>query len=148
MCERNNQALFFTCSLIEQLGRTLNQKRSQVVADLNEKGLQAIYGHTDVLHCEPIEKVADDVIREFGLKTGVYNNVSTAKYTVPDVWTVGKIYARLIEDISQEHNVVETLMQIYTSWIDEAISDYNTSFYYQPRDYIAESYRQGRPVAG
>lgn len=148
MCKRNNQALFFTCSLIEQLGRTLNMKRSQVVADLGENGVQAIYSHADVLHCEPIEKVADDVIQEFGLKGGTYDNVTVAKYTVPDVWTVGKIYARLIEDISQEHNVVETLMQVYASWIDEAISDYNTSFYYQPRDYIAESYRQGQPVAG
>ena len=148
MCKRNNQALFFTCSLIEQLGRTLNMKRSQVAVDLEENGVQAIYNHADVLHCEPIEKVADDVIREFGLKYGTYDNVTAAKYSVPDVWTVGKIYARLVEDVSHEHNVVETLMQVYTSWIDESISDYNSSFYYQPRDYIAESYRQGHPVAG
>ena len=28
-------------------------------------------------------------------------------------------------------------------WIDEHISDYNTDFYYQPRDYIAACYEEG-----
>ena len=110
MCKRNNQELFFTCSLIEQLGRTLGMKRGQVVTALKESGIQTIYDHADVLHCELIEKVADDVIQEFGLKGGTFDNITTAKYAVPDVWTVGKIYARLIEDVSQEHNIIETLM--------------------------------------
>ena len=28
-------------------------------------------------------------------------------------------------------------------WIDAHISDYNTDFYYQPRDYIAACYKAG-----
>lgn len=143
MCKRNNSALFFTCSLIEQLGRTLNTKRSDVVAALGADGIRAIYDHADVLHCEPIEKVADDAISEFGLRVGSFDNVKDSKYTVPDVWTMGKVYARLIEDISDDDNIPETLMNVYTSWIDEKLSDYNSSFYYEPRDYVAECYRQG-----
>lgn len=45
--------------------------------------------------------------------------------------------------MSDEYNVVETLLAVYTSWIDEKLSDYNSSFYYEPRDYIAECSRQG-----
>ncbi len=36
------------------------------------------------------------------------------------------------------------LMQIsYTSWMDLLLSDYNSDLFCQPRDYLAECYRQG-----
>lgn len=143
MCKRNNDALFFICSLIEQIGRMLQCKRGQVVEGLREGGIRAIYKNADILHCEPIEKVADDVITEFALRGSNFDNISIAKYNIPDVWTIGKVYARLIEDVSGETDVEETLVQVFTSWIDDKLSDYNSSFYYQSRDYIAECYRQG-----
>lgn len=143
MCKRNNSALFFTCSLIEQLGRMLHCKRGDVVFALGEEALSAIYDHADVLHCEPLQKVADDVITEFSLQGGSFDNVAQAKFTVPDAWTMGKVYARLIEDVSDEDNVVETLLNVYASWIDEKLSNYNSSLYYEPRDYVAECFRQG-----
>lgn len=70
MCKRNNDALFFTCSLIEQLGRSLHMRRGKVAAELGEAGIQTLYRNADILHCEPIEKVADDVITEFSLQGG------------------------------------------------------------------------------
>lgn len=143
MCKKNNSALFFTCSLIEQLGRTLHCKRGDIASALGEKALGAIYDHADVLHCEPLPKVAEDVAAEFSLNSGSYDNMAKARFSVPDTWTMGKVYARLIEDVSGEDNVVETLMNVYTSWIDEKLSDYNSSLFYEPRDYVAECYRQG-----
>jgi hypothetical protein len=61
---------------------------------------------------------------------------------------MGKVYARLIEDVSDEDNIVETILQVFTSWIDSLLSDYNAAFYYQPRDYIAECYRQKMVLDG
>lgn len=135
--------LFFTCSLIEQLGRMLHCKRGDVVSALEVKALKAIYDHADVLHCEPLQKVAEDVIAEFSLCGGNFDNVAQAKFSVPDAWAIGKVYARLIEDVADQNDVVETLIAVYSSWIDEKLSDYNSSLYYEPRDYIAECYRQG-----
>lgn len=148
MEKRNDSALFFTCSLIEQLGRTLHRSRGDVAAALGEAGVRTIYDHADVFHCEPIEKVADDAIGEFGLTAGSFDNVGEARYAVPDVWTMGKVYARLIEDVSGEGDVIETLLGVYSSWIDERLSDYNSAFYYQPRDYLAECCRQGIALDG
>ena len=148
MCKRNNDALFFTCSLIEQLGRSLHMQRGKVAAELGEAGIQTLYRNADILHCEPIEKVADDVITEFSLQGGDFDNLAEARYTVPDVWTMGKVYARLIEDVSDEDNIVETILQVFTSWIDSLLSDYNAAFYYQPCDYIAECYRQETVLDG
>lgn len=148
MCKRNNSAVFFTCALIEQLGRDLHQPRGQIARDLGARGIDVILKNADILHCEPIEKVADDVAAEFHLGRGTFDNLSLAKYTVPDVWTIGKVYARLVEDSSDEDNVKETILAVYDSWIDEKLSDYNSAFYYQPRDYIAECYRQGIVIDG
>lgn len=148
MGRKNDSDLFFTCALIEQLGRTLHKKRGDIAAELGDAGLRTIYDHSDVLHCEPVEKVAEDAIGEFGLTAGSFDNVGQARYAVPDVWTMGKVYARLVEDVSGEHDVMETLMGVYSSWIDERLSDYNSAFYYQSRDYLAECYRQGTVLDG
>ena len=57
-----------------------------------------------------------------------------------------EVYERLIEDIcgDNEARVIECLIEVYTSWIDGAISNYNTDFYYQSLDYIYECYKEGR----
>ena len=47
MCKRNNDALFFTCSLIEQLGRSLHMRRGKVAAELGEAGIQTLYRNAD-----------------------------------------------------------------------------------------------------
>lgn len=146
MCERNHSGLFFTCALVEQLGRDLKLKRCDVVKVLGLRGVQMILGHADVFHCEPIEKVSDDMQQHFALPHGQFDNVAAARYAVPDVWAMGKVYARLIEDVSGQGDVAEALVAVYTSWIDEKLCDYNSSFYYQPRDYIAECYRTGHVI--
>lgn len=148
MRTKNDSALFFTCSLIEQVGRILHLERKKVAESLKETGISAIYNDADILHCEPIEKVADDIVVEFDLASGDYDNVAQARYLVPDVWTIGKVYSRLIEDVLEDDNAVKTLLNVYSSWIEGKISDYNSSFYYQPRDYVAECFRQGKVLDG
>ena len=94
MCKRNNDALFFTCSLIEQLGRSLHMRRGKVAAKLGEAGIQTLYRNADILHCEPIEKVADDVITN--PETGGTNrlHISGGKVWVTDASCPDKICVR------------------------------------------------------
>lgn len=138
-----NTSLFYTCALIEQIGRDLKMKRSEVVKALDYTGVKHIYNNSEVLHCEPIKKTADDFRRQYKLKRGRFDNITSAKYLVPDVWTIGNVYSRLIEDVDDGQDIVKTILSVYTSWIDEAISNYNSSFYYEPREYLAECYRAG-----
>ena len=42
--------------------------------------------------------------------------------------------------------ILDGIWEVYHSWIDAHISDYNTDFYYQPRDYIAVCYEEGRVI--
>lgn len=146
---KNNSALFYTCSLIEYIGRQQKLNRSELVRFMGEKVIKRIYRYADVFHCEPIEKTADDFITNLNIPKGVFDNVASCRYEVPDYWTIGEVYERLIEDVSRddEEHIVDRLVEVYTSWIDAAISNYNTDFYYQPRDYIRVCYEEGQVCA-
>lgn len=112
-------------------------------------GLGWIYRYADVFHCEPIEKTADDFINICNIPVGAYDNLEKAKYEIPDYWTIGEVYERLIEDVSEDSTeaIVDTIMTVYSSWISDAISNYNTDFYYQSREYICQCYTEGEVCA-
>ena len=143
---KNNNNLFYTCSLIEFIGRRQKLRRSELVHALGEDAINRIYRYADVFHCEPLEKTADDFIMNLHIPEGTFDNVTACHYDVPDYWTIGEVYERLIEDISgdDEEHLIPRMIEVYSSWIDAAISDYNTDFYYQPRDYICECWREGK----
>ena len=143
MAEKNNNNLFFTCSLIEYIGRISKQRRKNVVDYLGRENIGRIYEYADVFHCEPIEKVATEFTEQCKIPRGEFDNVGMCKYTIPDYWDIGEVYERLIEDIYSDTEIEKGIWEIYHSWIDSHISDYNTDFYYQSRDYIAECYKAG-----
>ena len=146
---KNDNALFFTCSLIEYIGRQQKQRRSVVVQYLGKNTIKRIYEYADVFHCEPIEKVADEFIHSCNIPVDSFDNIEKCRYEVPDYWTIGEVYERLIEDISEysESSLIECIIEVYSSWIDSVISNYNTDFFYQSREYISECYKEGRICA-
>ena len=74
--EINFSDLFFTCSLIELIGRITHQKRAAIVSLLGRKIVTHIYEHADVLHCEPIAKTADTFIEICNIPNGDFDNVA------------------------------------------------------------------------
>ena len=133
----DDSSLFFTCSLLELIGRTTRQKRNAVVNTLGKKVIGHIYASAGVLHCEPIAKTADYYIDFCHISAGDFDNVASCKYTVPTYWDIGKVYARLIEDVAGG-DVIDTLFQVYNSVVCDMISNFNSDFFYQSRDYIKE----------
>ena len=53
MAIKNNNNLFYTCSLIEYIGRQIKRKRYEVVDLLTKERIKRIYKYADILHCEP-----------------------------------------------------------------------------------------------
>ena len=135
----NDSDLFFTCSLIELIGRTTCQKRSATVELLGRKIVSHIYANAGILHCEPIAKTAEKFIELTKIPQGVFDNVSLCKYDVPSYWTIGKVYSRLIEDV-EDGDIIDALFKVYTSPISDDISNYNSDFFYQSRDFIKEQF--------
>ena len=93
--------------------------------------------------CKAIEKVADEFITECSMNNGNYDNIHDCKYRIPDYWDIGEVYERLIEDCFSDDEILHGIWKVYHSWISDKISNYNTDFYYQPRDYIAACYEEG-----
>ncbi len=139
---KNNSNLFFVCSLIEYIARGTKNRRLDVVRQLGDD-LSRIYKYADVFHCEPIEKVADDFIQKDNISNGNYDNLSKYKYTIPDYWDIGEVFARLIEDCYEEENVIKGIKEVYASWMAEKILNFNSDLYYQSREYLAVCYREG-----
>ena len=142
--EKNNSALFFTCSLIEFIGRTTKCKRYDVLDYLGKKDVARIYKYADVFHCEPIEKVADDFIQRNQIQTGTFDNIASCRYNVPDYWDIGEVFERLIEDIYRKEDVITGIFEVYHSWMAERILNFNSDLYYQSREYIAVCYKEGK----
>ncbi len=91
-----------------------------------------------------------EFINMCSIKTGDFDNVSKCKYEVPDYWTIGEVYERLIEDVQPLENVdsiIETLFKVYNSWISDSISRFNTDFYYQSWEYIKECFLSNKQIA-
>ncbi len=75
--------------------------------------------------------------------------MAACKYEVPDYWTIGEVFERLIEDVCDgEDDVLPTLEAVYGSWICDAICDYNSDLYYQSREYLRECYLAGKVLVG
>ena len=139
--------LFYVCSLIEYIGRERKLRRADVVAGLGEETIRRIYRYADTFHCEQIAKVADDFINLCSLPTGEFDNVGTCRYAVPSYWDIGAVYARLIEDVSDGADPITKLLEVYASWMSDALSRFNSDLFYQSRGYIAECYRAGEILA-
>ncbi len=143
----NQSDLFYLCSLIEVIGRKQKLTRKDVVDALGKENIDRIYHQAEILHCEPIEKIADEYIDYVNIPEGDFDNVSKCRYTVPDHWTIGKVYQRLIEDTLNGDDLAAHVIRVYHSWVSDGISDYNTDFYYQPRGYISLCYNEDKLIA-
>ena len=143
--DKNNNSLFYTCSLIEFISRETKNNRKDIIEYLGED-LERIYNYEDVFHCEPIEKVANDFIIRNNISTGKFDNISKCKYNIPDYWEIGEVFERLIEDIYDEKDVFRGIREVYSSWLAEKILNFNSDLYYQSRQYLAECYKAGKII--
>lgn len=137
--------LFFTCSLIEYIARKTKNKKETVIKKLGKENLEKIYNLAEIYHSENIEKVSDEFIEKAQIIIGNYDNISTCKYRIPTHWEIGKVYKRLIVMLDNDKsNYIKNLEEVLSSWIIEKIDNYNSSMYYENPDYIYECYKQGK----
>jgi hypothetical protein len=137
--------LFFTCSLIEYIGRKTKNKRADVVNKLGKSTISKIYELADIYHSDNIDRVSDDFIRESNMTVGDFDNIVSAKYSIPSYWDIGKVYKRLILGIAKEKDmsIIDALFAAYNSFVSEKIQDFNSSFYYDAPQNILNAYLYG-----
>ena len=147
--ERENKKdndLFFTCSLIEYISRKTKNIRADVVNKLGKTRISKIYELADVYHCDNIDSVSDYFIDDANIHMGEFDNLSDCGYTLPSHWDIGKVYKRLIKMVAENEKIeiVDALMEVYSSFISSKIDDYNSSVYYENPNYIFECYKENK----
>lgn len=140
--------LFFVCAVIEHIARATKNRRVVVVQKLGEAEVARILDLADVLHCEPVENTATDLIEKYNIVADGFDNVRDCKYNVPTVFDIAKVYKRLIFAVAESQGIapVAALVAVYTSWISDKIDDYNSSMYFENPQYLYESYVAGEPL--
>ena len=136
----NKDDLFFVCTMIEYVSRTTHNRSRDVVARMSDEELMHQLRVANVNHCLSFEQV--------DVKEGTFANISSCKYKVPAVTSIGKVFQRLILSVHKEDiNLIEDIRKVYNSFISDEISDYNSSLYCSNPDYIKCSYEAGTILA-
>ena len=144
MTENENNDFFYVCSLIEYIARKTKNHRGKIVKSIGEAGIEKLLKDAEVNHCLSFEQVSDEVIDYCQIKEGDFDTVSNCKYTVPGYQDIGKLYSILIEDCAEKGAEVKELMQIFCSFISDAISNFNSDLYYQNPNYLECCYKEGK----
>ena len=141
---QKDNALSFTCGLIEYIARKTKNIRSEVVNKLGKERISKIYNLADVYHCDNIDKVSDDFIEDADIVPGKFDNISDCGYAIPSHWDIGKVYKRLIKMVAADEKIgiVDALIEVYNSFLGPKIDDYNSSVYYENPNYIFECYKE------
>ena len=140
--EKND--VYYTCCLIEFIGRSTKNKRSKIVKQIGIEGIEYIYNNAQVLHCLTFEEVNDEIVAKYNIEQGDFDSVGDCKYEVPTFMAIGKDYCRMVEDVLNNNNIIQTIYNVFISFISDEISNFNTSVFYSSREYLAESYKAGK----
>ena len=144
MTKNEKNDLFFVCSIIEFIGRYTKNRNSDIVMQIGKVELLRQLKAASVNHCLTFEEVADDLIKFSGIKNGDFDSVGRCQYKVPSDTSIGKVYRDLILDVKKEEDdVIDVLYEVFTSFISDEISNFNSSAYYENPSYLKHSYLKG-----
>jgi len=145
MTEREKDDLFYVCSLIEFLGRLTKNTTAEVVRVLAKEGLAWNLEFADVNHCLSFEEVGDEMVKDYKIATGDFDSVAQSEFAVPDYTAIGSVYHDLILELKKDSDkeLVDIMIDVFTSFISDEISDFNASTFYENPSYIYHSYLAG-----
>lgn len=143
MEKKEENDLFFVCSLIEYIARKTSNKKKYIIEKIGKDKINKIYNLADVYHSENIDKIVSELIEEHNIDNGNYClNLNEDK---PTFWEIGRVYKNLILKLdSNPNSYIDNLMDVLSSWIIEKIDDYNSSLYYENPDYIYNCYIENK----
>jgi hypothetical protein len=143
--DKDANNLFFLCSLIEFIGRKTKNRRNVIVNAIGKSDLQHIFDLADIYHNENMDKLTFELIEKHKITDGEFDNILNAKYSIPTHWDIGKVYKRLIINVCKKENkpLIDSLIEVYNSWLSSKIEDFNSSIYYESPEYLYQSYLAG-----
>lgn len=147
MDKKMEDDIFYVCTLIEFIARSTKNHRKEVISKFTKEMIEHQIKVAEVNHCLSLEQVSDELIDQYGIVNGDFDTVSSCRFNVPTVTEIGKVYQRLVLSVADVENVGQTIIDVFSSFISDEISDFNTSVYYSNPDYLRCSYEEGALLA-
>ncbi|MBS5063380.1 MAG: hypothetical protein KHZ58_06350 [Hungatella hathewayi] len=143
MTDKEKNDFFYVCSLIEYIARKTNNKRGAVVEKMGRVGIDKQLHDAEMNHSLTFEQVSDEVIEQYKISNGNFDTITNCKYVVPDFMDIGRLYSIMVEDCAKPGEEAKVMMEIFSSFISDEISDFKTGIYYQNPSYLECSYHAG-----
>ena len=147
MTEQQKDDIYYVCSLLEFISRKTRNHRQDVIRYFSIADIERQLRIASVNHCLSFEQVSDEIIDEFGIKEGQFDTVKECKYEVPSVTSIGMLYQNLVLSTMKDENAAKGIIDVFSSFITDEISDFNSSVYYTNPDYLRCCYLEGRMLA-
>lgn len=143
MTEKEKDDIFYVCSLIEFIARKTCNHRKDVVKHFSREDIARQLRLAEVNHCLSFEQVSDELIEEYHILEGNFDTVKECKYAVPSETAIGMVYQQLILATCENGDIEEAIIDVFSSFISDEISDFNSNIYYSNPDYLKWSYLGG-----
>lgn len=144
MDDKRKDDVFYVCTLIEYISRETHNHRKDVISCFNKNDLTRQLRVAELNHCLSFGQVSDELIEEYNISNGDYDTVAECKYTVPSVTSIGRVYQMLVLSVHKDDDVEQAIIDVFSSFISDEISEFNSNVYYSNPDYLRCSYLEGR----
>lgn len=146
MTEKEQDNLFYFCTLVEFIARKTKNTRRDVIAYFSKSMIERQLRLAEVNHCLSFEQVSDELIEELSIAVGASDSVGDCKYIVPSESSIGRVYQRLILATVKD-DLPQKIIDVFSSFISDEISNFNSNVYYSNPSYILCSYEEGKLLA-
>ena len=100
-----------------------------------------------VNHCLSFEQVSDELIEDLNIPEGDFDTAAECRYTVPSATSIGMLYQGLVLSTMKDDDAAQAILDVFSSFITDEISDFNSNVYYTNPDYLRCSYLEGKMLA-
>lgn len=143
MDEKRKDDIYYVCTMIEYVARATNNRRKDVIKKLSKKNIEHQLRVAEVNHCLSYEQVSDEWIEQYGISSGDFNSVKECKYEIPSVNAIGRVYQQLVLSTAEVNGDAQAIIDVFSSFISDEISNFNSNVYYSNPDYLKCSYQEG-----
>lgn len=147
MTEKQRDDIYYVCSLIEFIARKTKNHRQDVIRHFSKADVERQLRLAEVNHCLSFEQVADELIEDYGISDGDFDTVKECRYDVPSFLSIGMLYQELVLSTMKNEDAVQGIIDVFSSFISDEISDFNSNVYYTNPDYLRCSYLEGKMLA-
>lgn len=143
MNEKRKDDIYYVCTMIEFVARATKNRRRDVVKNFSVKNIEHQLKVAEVNHCLSFEQVSEEWVEQYDIEMGNYDTVSECKYAVPSVTAIGRVYQQLVLAIAEMNEEAQAIIDVFSSFISDEISNFNSNVYYSTPDYLKCSYEEG-----